>query len=329
VSVVPFPGIPRKPPPWGDAYPYKGTTPRRRFELPSYGIDEFKQFHGSDPFGSDSWLGLRVPFQSTQSIAEENQSPQFSNRYLFMGARFDIAEGSKARIIGYRQLLIIGFLATGADESTDNGPVPITFEVVSPDFAFTDATVSWHFRLLGPPASRTIGNNTPANKTNLKNLIFRESDTPALLYEKVLVPPGEFYPDLLLYTPPNLGKPWGKPLTDDPRLSTIYGLQTKWRTPDAWGSLDVEVQGPDTVAAFISVAQTNPQTRPQLATTFSGQNFGLGFPPEEQFIMNNRVLFANTPNSGVIYWKVGVSLIVEVDSLVSEVRGLVGGEGYR
>lgn len=312
-----------------DGYTRRGPTARRRFEIPSYGLDEFKQLGGSDPFGSNSWLGLRVPTLATSAIAAQNGTPLFSNRYLFMGARFDIAEGSKARIIGYRQMIVIGFVAEQGGEGGSNGPYPVTFQVVTPDFAFTDpATVSWHFRLLGPPANHTIGLPTPA-PLNLKNLAFRETNGAALLYEKVVVPVGAFYPDLTAYTPPNLGKPWGKPLTDDPRLSTVYGLQTDWRTADAWGSLDAEVEGPDTVAAFISVAQTNPTTRSQLLPSNQGQVFGLGLSPEDQFILNNKALFASTAQSGVIYWKVAVSLIVEVDSLVSEVRGIVGGEGDR
>lgn len=299
-------------------------TARRRLEIPAYGVDEFKQLNGSDPWGSNSWLGLRVPTLATNTLAAANGVRPWQNRYLFMGPKFSVAERSRARLLGFRQFLEIGVLLTGGEGGGASGPRPLLLPVTTPDWSFSDATVSWHFRRLGPPGSHPIGLPTPA-PNNLKCLAFRESDTPALLYESVTLPAADtFYTDLTAYTPPNAGRPWGTPLTDNPSMSTIYGLQTDYRHPDAWQSLDVEVRGPETVACLISVAQTNPATRPEILGGFTPASFGIGISPEDAFVQTVQNVFGL---AGPIYWRVGASLIVEVDSLVSEVRAMLGGEG--
>lgn len=304
---------------------------RRRFELPSYGIDEFKQLNGSDPFGSNSWLGLRVPTKATTAIAAANTDKRiFANRFLFMGARFEIAEACRARIIGYRQLLEIGYVLNipNSPGPGTNGPRPIILEVTTPGWTFTDQTVSWHFRRVGPPDNTPIGPRTPAPNPpgNIKNAIFRDSDTPALLWESMTLPAADtLYMDLTAYVPPNAGRPWGTPLTNDPRLSNVYGLQTPWRSARAWTSLDVEIQGPDTVVAFISVGQTDPVNRPELISV-SPQAFGSGLAPEDAFILGAKNTLGLPASNLPIYWRVGVSLIVEVDSLVSEIRGVLSGD---
>lgn len=293
-------------------------TARRRIEIQSHGVDEFHQGFGTDPFGSQSWLGLRVPFLATTS---------FRNRYLFMGAAFSVAEGSRARIIGYRQLYNLGCIVEnvgprpqGVLAPRQPAPglhIPLEFEVETPSFAFVDGTVTWHFRRLGPPNAQGLPLFTPSNLTDLESARRGVSMTPALLYDTMTVPAGNpYYTNLTAYTPPNGGRPYGVPLTDAPELSDIYGLQTKWRDADAWGSLDVEVEGPDTVCAFISVAQTNPVLSQFITPPLAEPPGTTLTPPEFNFLTMANFGFA-VP---VYNWRVGVSLIVEVDSRVSEIR---------
>ncbi len=297
-------------------------TARRRFEIASHGVDEFfGQGHATDPFGGTSWLGLRVPFQPTSVNAAGNPGPEYAYRYLFMGAAFSVAEGSVARIVGYRQLLTLGTLVTSESSSA---VVPYELDVEAPEFAFVDATVSTHFRRLGPPNAQGLPSFRPSNKTDLQNFRKGFSMQPALLYQKYSLPAGNpYYTNLTAYTPPNAGRPYGTPLTDNPELSNVKGLVTDWRTPDALGSLDVEVRGPDTVCAFISVAQTDPNLSQNVPAAFTNPgNAGLGATREQAFIQTANLGY-ETP---VFYWRVGVSLIVEVDSLVSEMRERAGGE---
>jgi hypothetical protein len=285
-------------------------TARRRFEIQSHGVDEFHQGIGTDPFGSQSWLGLRVPFLPTIELATPPEPP-WAKRYLFQGAAFSVAEGSRARLIGYRQLLTLGVVVPNGEGFA----IPVELEVTSPQFSFVDATTSWHFRRLGPPNAQGLPSFRPSNTTDLENARKGLSMTPALLYDTLTVPAGDpYYTHLTAYSPPNAGRPYGSPLTDNPELSDVYGLQTKWRTARAWESLDMEVEGPDTICAFISTAQTEAALSQGLAELAPGLSAAL--PPETNFIM--------TANNGfgvpVFIWRVGVSLIVEVDSLVSEIR---------
>lgn len=296
-------------------------TARRRFEIASHGVDEFLgQGHATDPFGGTSWTGLRVPFAPTAAITPPG-TPSFASRYLFMGAAFSVADGSVARIVGYRQLLTLG---TVVQSATSQALIPQELDVEAPEFAFIDATVSWHFRRLGPPNAQGLPSFRPSNKTD--GVSFRKgfSMQPALLYHTITLPAGNpYYTNLTAYQPPNAGRPYGAPLTDNPELSNVKGLVTDWKTPDALGSLDVEVRGPDTVCAFISVAQTDPNLSQGVPAAFTNPgNAGLGISREQAFIQNANLGY-ETP---VFYWRVGVSLIVEVDSLVSEVRERAGRE---
>jgi hypothetical protein len=294
-------------------------TARRRFEVSSYGVDETRQLSGTSPYGGSAWLGLRVPTLSTASLTPPGRA-RGNFRYLFNGAAFSVGAGSRARIIGYRQYHEIGFLVPVDPRDRIAGGVrAITLPVTTPGWAFPDATVSWHFRVLGDPNAQGLPLFTPAPQ-NGQNLAKGFKMGPALLYQTITLPAGDpYYVDLTAYTPPNGGQPFGRPLTDHPQSSTILGLATDWRTPDAWGSLDVEVRGPETVAAFISVAQTDPSSYPALP--FTPANAGVGITPEDAFLAN-----ALAASGAAIQWRVGVSMIVETDSLESEVRTIVGNE---
>lgn len=293
-------------------------TARKRIEVKSYGFDEYKQLVGTDPYGGASWLGLRVPTLPTSTLVPPGQ-PESASRYLFLGCAFSVADGSVARLVGYRQLLEIGFVIPGSEPSQRapaNQPRPVIFTVETPGWTFPDATVTWHIRRLGPPNAQGLPKFTPSSTTDKPNLRKGFSMTPALLYQSIALPVGDnYYTDLTAYTPPNGARPYGTPLEDLPELGTIYGLDTDWKTPYAIRSLDAEIRGPDTIAAFVSVSQTNPSTRgelPALQIPLAGSQ---GLSPEDGFMA-----YAQSLGLEAILWRVGVSLLFEVDSIVSETR---------
>jgi hypothetical protein len=276
-----------------------------RIEVASSGIDESMQLIASDPFASQSWVGLRVPTASTASLTPAGQ-PQYSSRYLFLCAAFSIGEGARAHLFGYRQMVTLTFFEpTHGGGEDPSGGLPHELLVTSPFWHFVDATYSFHLRRLGPAPARGFPLTTPApgDRNTLK---YRYSDAPALLYESVTLPAGNpYYVNLTAYTPPNAGKPWGTPLSDG-HQGTIYGLRTPWSDAQAWKSLDIEVEGPDTVALFCSVAQTAPTTRAASAETSPANTIGLC--PEDQFL--NQALFLGS--AGAIYGRVGGAILYEV-----------------
>jgi hypothetical protein len=238
---------------------------RRRVEIVSTGIDEALQGRGSNPYvgGNLSWVGLRVP-------AHVNNA---ASRYLFMLASFTLAEGARARIVGFRHGWSLG-LRQGGNRVVEQF-------VTDPWFKLPDGNVSWHMRRMQMNYPQRPNNLGPVQPP-LQNMAFKQSDTPALLYQTAGGFAGGFYVTLAAYTPPNLGMPWGNPLT--PELATFYDLKTDWKTGRAWSSLDIPVEGPCRVQFFASVLQTNPSTRPVL--TPPGTFFSEGLSPDEQFLLN-------------------------------------------
>lgn len=293
---------------------------RRRFEIYSSGFDEFLQLQGGDGYGGSSSIGLRVPFLPTPALggggggssAFGSNSTPLDQRYLFLLASFNLAEGAKARIVGFRQLLTIGSKILPSPFSAGSVPAFVELEVTSASWpGFMDArSPSWHLRVIDPdqmPKTRLLGT---AAQANMRNFSFRFSQGPALLYEQATTPT-PLYVNLTAYTPPNRGRPWGTAINAD--LGTFYDLKTPWRTHGAWTSLDIPVQGPATVAFFASLRQTAPSTQfivPSPTTLFVN-----GLAPEDQFVKN----FAqgNAPMgftfSGAQWWRVGGALVVELD----------------
>lgn len=265
---------------------------QRRFEITSTGIDEAFQFIGSDPYGGISNVGLRVPFLPTHDPRR---------RYLFNLASFKIAEGARARIVGYR----MGWTLGVKQAANGNNPPRVVEQIVrDPFFHLSDANISWHMRLLsqGEPNVKGPGPLAPP----LRNLAFQMSDVPALLYKKIGIGVNPFYVNLTDYTPPNLGRPWGRTLQNN--FSTFYDLRTQWDTHGAWSSLDVPVSGPCTVAFFASVRQSDSsQQIPTGRVPLVAPNpfmFTGGLSPEEQFLQN-------FPRAQI--WRVCGALAVELD----------------
>jgi hypothetical protein len=273
---------------------------RKVLEFSAAGFDENLQGFGGDPYGGQSNVGIRIPALAT---------PNPQSRYLVQLASFSLPEGRHAKIIGYRQLVTIGGVQTAGTP-----PYPIEFQVTTPMWHFVDGNISWHMRSLGSQPTAGIPSSvlTGAVPQPLDTFAYRFATSgSAMLYETAAIPPvagnpGTLYVDLTAYTPPNQGRPWGKALRSGGNLSTFFGLQTTYETANAWRSLDIDVEGPDTFAFFASVYQSNPASRQVLTvpTTF----YPGGVPPEELFLLN---FPAGEGFNGVNYFRVGGSLIVE------------------
>lgn len=262
---------------------------RKRFEIATSGFDENLQGIFSDPYGGTSSVGLRIP-----ALPTSNPSGGPGNRYLFNLCSFSLGEGAKGRILGYRQLVTLGY-----SQPTDGGaPYNVEFEVTSPFWRFPDGNISWHLQRLGPLDAPTGVQTQGPN--DVRNFKYKWCDTPALLYQSAtLVSPQ--YVTLTAYTPPNGGRPWGRPLRNG-QQGTFLDLRARWRSSQAWSSLDIPFEGPDVIAFQASVRQTNFDTRPSLAPP--GTFFPGGAAPEDQFVLN-------FPDA--IYWRIAGTLIVELE----------------
>jgi hypothetical protein len=269
--------------------PFSRRSRKRRFEVATTGLDEYLQGIGDAPAISSNWVGLRVPTLATATI---------NKRYLFLLCQFSVGHGEKVVLRGFRQMATLWNLQAASGGEAPAPARPIEQEITTPFWRFPDGNISWHIMLLGPPNAQGIARAQGA--VDLPSFKFQYADGPALLYgpPAPAAPAGGFYPNIASYTPPNGGRPYGVPI--QAKLGTFYDLRTPWRADRAWDSLDIPVEGPETVAFFASVRQTNPSTRAVL--TPPGTTYPLGIPPEEQFLLN-------FPNA--IYGRVAGSMIVE------------------
>ena len=268
-------------------------TPRRRVELVSVGIDEALQGLAGDPYGGTSSVGLRVPAFVTQGAA---------NRYLFLLATLNIPEAVNAWVRGFRQGWSLGTRLDVAGPPA--GPRVVEQWVETPNFKLPDGNVSWHMRLMGKdePYGRPALQEQlvdPLAGGNQRNLAFRDSAGPGLLFNTVATPT-PFYVQLTAYTPPLGGKPPGEGLAGE--LDTFYDLKTRWSESHNWHALDVRIQGPCRVAFYASVQQSDPTTRVVLPVPVPFAEGGLS--AEEQFLIN-------FPDA--IIWRVAGALVVEID----------------
>lgn len=274
-----------------DPSPRLYTPQRRKMEISSSGIDEYKQTRGTDGLGTITATGLRIP-----TLATTNTTAGL--RYLFQLATIKLGVGRRIIVRGMRQLLTIG-LNNALEESA---PYIMELPITTSNWSYQDGNVAWSLRRVAP-RSRPL-----YNAQNSDNFIYRFSDTSsagALLFENATFPALDvspsgrpiFYTQLTDYTPPNGGNPYGQAL--DGQLSTFRDIRFPWETSHAWDSLHIPVEGPCSVVLFASVLQTDPQTRPTTKSFNTSAQFGL---PEEVF----SEVFANS-----IYWRIGGSLIFE------------------
>jgi hypothetical protein len=260
----------------------------RIIEIASSGLDEYLQGVGGDPWGGSSALGLRVPFLAT---------PDKNNRYLFLLASFTIGEGASVVIKGYRQYASLG-IALSATRVIEQ-------EITSPAFRLPDGNISWAIRGLGPPNAGGYPKQGPT-PDDLRSFKKNWADASCLLYNDYTIAAGnQIYTQLESYVAPNLGRPWGTALPAG-QQGNFTDLRTPWKSSRAWASLDVHVDGPNTIAFFASVRQSaGTYAAAAPSASFSGMNT-----PEEAF-MANFMTGGDAPTKP-IYWRVGGSLIVEV-----------------
>lgn len=270
--------------------------PKRRVELVSVGIDEALQGLAGDPYNGTSSLGLRVPALVTQGA---------DHRYLFVLSQFSLPEGINGWVRGMRMGWSLGVRLDVTQPVA--GPRVVEQWVTTPNFKLPDGNISWHMRLMGysEPYGRLALQEQradPLTGGNQQNLAFRDSATPALLFQTVATPT-PFYTDLTAYTPPLGGKPPGEPLTGE--LDTFYDLKTRWSQADNWHSLDIRIQGPCRVAFYASVQQSNPNSQEgRVRLPAPNPFFSEGLSPEEQFLLN-------FPTA--IIWRVAGAMVLEID----------------
>ena len=269
----------------------------KRYEIAAIGVDEALQGSSSDPFGSPlpTSIGLRVP-----SFIPNSSNPQL-NRYLFLLASRTIGRGEVVKLRGWRQYATIGI---SAPSNTSVGSRPVEFEVVTPGFRFPDGNISWH--VVREPL-QGVAMNRP--NTDLANFMFKDSDTPALLYQTYsqTAPSGYYMLGLNGYSAPLDRYGTWEPVAG---LGNVHDLRTQWRNAEVWDdSLNVCVGGPARVSFYASVLQSNPQTRP---AANNPTPTSIGDPPEESFITRwNGQGPGGLESGGVIYWRVGGALILE------------------
>ena len=253
----------------------------RIVEIVTTGLDEYLQGTGGDPFASSSSFGLRVPTLAT---------PNAQSRYLFLLASFSLNHGAQAKIVGYRQFASLG-VSPSAGRFFEQ-------EIQSPNFRLPDGNISWHLQRLGPPNAQGY----PQGQAPLDLNSFKKgfAQGPCLLYSNYTIAAGNrIYTQLTSYTPPNGGKPWGSSVPSG-HQPTFFDLRAPWRDAESWGSLDMNVEGPCTIAFFASVYQSGGA----YGVATSPLAFGNGLSNEEQFV-------GNFSSPRPIYWRVGGALILE------------------
>jgi hypothetical protein len=271
----------------------------RRWEIATTGFDEYLQLIGGDPYsanGASTSVGLRVPTLATPTVLLGG----LTSRYLFLLSSFSVPEGGRVRIRGYRQMVTIGYKQVEGESSPTTRIVEQL--VTSPFWRFADGNVSWHIHRIGSPNAQGVPQNPGNGPADMSSFKQYWADGPALLYGPPAParPAGDIYTNLGSYAPPNAGKPYGQPVAS--KQGTFYDLRSPWEADRAWDSLDIPIDGPDTIAFFASVRQTNPEARVALAAPSTPLNYQAGLSSEEQFLLN-------FPNA--IYWRVAGSLIVE------------------
>jgi hypothetical protein len=267
---------------------------KERFEVWSSGPDEELAGIGSDPEGTTTSTGLRIPSLATPALPAGKDL-----RYLFMLCGFSLNENERARILGLRQ-----FASLGATPSTGR---LLELEIVDALWRPTNSNISWHLRYLPPSvldsynlAGVTTSGVDAQLQPALPGTAFRMSQTPALLYEKLTPGAGGFYFNLTAYTPPGLGRPPGEPIG---HLGTFHDLRYVWRTGTWDFPVDLPVSGPGFYGFFASVRQQGVGLNPVSASP--------GAPIEEQFIKT----FAPNGGSGAQLWRVAGAMHVEVEAV--------------
>jgi hypothetical protein len=246
-----------------------------RYEIVTTGPNPEFSFLGSDPWNTNAYTGLVVPTTPSTSLG--------GARYLFLLARASFGPGDQSsdyrgvRLVGMRQYAeLITRLPARVDPPFNPAFGPpigstVTFrkEIVTPFWHPPDGNISWHVMFINKARRDT------RNPQNTDGVIFQDARSPALLYQTIAGP--VLKPTA--YTPPNGGRPWGKPLAAS--LGNIHELRYKWRDEKVEYALDIPVPVPCDVALFASVRQNDPALNPVLTncTALSALS------PEDQFLV--------------------------------------------
>jgi hypothetical protein len=265
---------------------------RSRVVAATYGFDPDLCGLGSDPSSSLNGAGLRVPTLATTSAA---------TRYLFQCATVRLT-AKPMWLVGLAQLLTL-YVNTAAGTGVPVAPVEMLVGRAGsgdPLYHFTDATVSWHLRLV-----RAVPRPRPNTLTSESFAWRWAGSSPALVFETATFDAanldGKGAPDnyvaLTGYTPPWNGQPSG---VDVAGLGTWNSIDYPWDNPAEQSIEPIEVRGPGALVLYASVWQTSPDTRAAveppaaypMPVSCPEQAFVLGFPQ-------------------AVYGRVGGKLIVE------------------
>jgi hypothetical protein len=262
-----------------------------RHEIVPTTLDPFVALLGSDPYNTPVGTGVLVPATPTGSLVTAGKPPsQF--RYLFLLAREQFNSGEQGvRLTGIRQYAELTATVTG-----EGGSIIGTFkkEITSPLWHPPDGSVSWHVMYIPKTAMVT------RNVQNADSLMFRDAYGPCMLYETIAGP--QFAPTG--YTPPNGGRPWGKPL-GSVSLGNMHDMRYRWRQSQLEQTLDIPVPLPCDVALFASVRQNDPSTNPAASSLSANQFTALG--PEDQFLTS----FPGSAGVGAQYGRIAGSLVFD------------------
>lgn len=236
----------------GPCWPEPVPVRRDLFEIASAGFDPNLQLIGGDPSGTPSWGGLVVPSAPT---------PSSQYRYLFMLAWMRLDANRWGRIRGIRTNILLGASIPSTVAGVDYN---IEHELQNPFWKAPNGNVCFMFQKIASPPPM------PYNTRNGPSLSYRYSNSPALLFE-TLAP---------AYQPPGAGQPPGVAISQG--LGTFYDNRFGvWRNEEAWGSVDIAVQGPCDIALFCSVFQMAGAGQPVPPPGT------LGLPSDDAFLMNN------------------------------------------
>lgn len=264
--------------PFGVAAGLRSVLARGREEVVAAGPNSEFQFIGSDPWETNAYTGIVVP--PTPSSANGGA------RYLVQLARASFGVGEQSsdflgtRLVGIRQYAELvaripagsAPLTSGGEEGPPDGST-VTFrkEITSPLWHPPDGDISWHVVVI-PKTQRDR-----RNPSNTDGFIYQDAKSPALLYQTGA-------PSGVGYTPPNGGRPWGRPLASS--LGNIHELRYPWRDDRAEYALDIPITAPCDVAFFASVRQNDPELNPSFDfdTALAALQF-TALSPEDQFLV--------------------------------------------
>lgn len=238
-----------------------------RHEVVPATVDPSAALIGTDPWSQPVATGVLVPSTQTASFVPAGANPS-QYRYLIQLAREQFASGETGvRLTGIRLYAEL----TGSVTLESGAVLTFRREIESPLWHPPDGNISWHVVVI--PKTFQVTRNVQ----NADSLAFRDSRGPALLYETFAGP--QFAPTA--YTPPNGGRPWGKPLASV-SLGNMHDMRYRWRTGYLEQMLDVPVPLPCDVALYASVRQNDPSTNPAASSLTANQFSALS--PEDQFL---------------------------------------------